>query len=85
VPSGKKLGGFTASDVYFSHVFSKDGTRLYVGQSGMISVLDPLSGEKINAFFEHDSSAMGILLSPDGTTMLSNSSDGTVIFRRLEE
>ena len=82
IPSGENLGKFTD---FTMDAFSDDGSSLFAGKRGMIVVLDPITGEEMDVFFGHDSGVTGIVLSPDGTMMLSESSDGTVIFRRLEE
>lgn len=83
IPSGENLGKFTT--LFTSHAFSDDGSLLFAGLGGMIAVMDPITGEVMDIFVGHDSGVTGIVLSPDGTMMLSESSDGTVIFRRLEE
>jgi WD40 repeat protein len=84
IPSGENLGEFTAN--FTSHTFSNDGNLMFTGNmGGMIIVLDPISGEEKDIFFGHDLSVQEIVLSPDSTMMLSESTDGTVIFRRLEE
>ena len=84
VPSAEKLGGFTTS-MFSAHAYSHDGSRLYIERGENITIVDPLTGEVIDAYLGHDASVTDIVLSPDGTMMLSGSSDGTVIFRRLEE
>jgi len=84
MPSGENLGKFTTMN-FTSHVFSDDGSLLFAGKGGMIVVLDPITGQEMDIFFGHDYSVTGIVLSPDGTMMLSRSSDGTAIFRRLEK
>jgi WD40 repeat protein len=83
IPSGENLGKFTT--LFTSHAFSDDGSLLFAGVGGVIGVLDPITGETKDIFFGHDYGVMGIVLSPDGAMMLSKSSDGTAIFRRLEE
>ena len=84
IPSGENLGKFTTA--FSSHAFSDDGSLLFASNRvGMIAVLDPITGEETDILFGHDGIVGDIVLSPDGTMLLSGSLDGTVIFRRLEQ
>ena len=82
MPGGERLGGFTTR--FNSRTFSADGSLLYASVQSMIGVFDPATGEAVDILLGHDGNVTDILLSPDGTMMLSGSSDGTAILRRLE-
>jgi WD40 repeat protein len=84
MPSGENLGKFKTSG-YTSHVFSDDGSMLFASKGHVIVVFNPITGEAKDFFLGHSAIVTDVVLSSDGTMMLSKSRDGTAIFRRLKE
>lgn len=84
LPDGENLGRFTTSNSRY--VYARDGSVMYLTETGLgaVQILDPLTGEKLNAYIPHDDTIDTLALSPDGILMLTASTDGTIVVRTLE-
>ncbi|MGP0089718.1 MAG: caspase family protein [Xanthobacteraceae bacterium] len=76
--SGQLLRTFQGRPAGSSVAFSPDGGRVLSGGYGRMTLWDAASGDVLQTFGEGLSSSRSAALSPDGTSMLSAGSDGTV-------
>jgi WD40 repeat protein len=78
--SGKELRTIDPGLPVFNYnlVFSPDGARLASGVGSEVTVWDATSGQKSRTFKGHNENVHGVGFNPDGTRLVSASSDGTV-------
>jgi hypothetical protein len=74
--NGKELGKFQGFYSGFCHAFSPDGTLLATGDP--IGIWDIEKGQKLIEFKGYEGHAVNIAFSPNGRTLASALSDGTV-------
>ena len=82
LPAGAKarLGKGWLYDI----AYSRDGKRLAVTSSIGIWIYDARTGEELDLLTGHISNVSSVSFSPDGKTLASGSSDGTVLLWELD-
>ncbi len=78
----ESCGGGTISDVRFSHNGQTIATASSVDATAII--WNPYTGERLKTLAGHTAGINSVAFSPDGTTLASGSSDGTILLWEIE-